>query len=89
MPARSSLVALVVAMEAASGAVATVSDRGDHVRVSVPAPPDVARSRAVLSVLLKTATWGSSDGSGELRLWAAIPKAELGRTAEERRSNER
>jgi hypothetical protein len=74
MPARSPLDDLVEAMEKASGAKATVSDRGDYIRVSVAVPADPGAYRAVLDVLSGAASWGSSDGTGKLRLWGAVLK---------------
>jgi hypothetical protein len=59
-------------MEQATGTTATVSSRGPYVRVSVSAPQDDATFRALLDVLLAADAWGSSDGTGELRVWASV-----------------
>jgi hypothetical protein len=61
-------------MEHASGAKATVSDLGSHVRVSVPAPADRDAYRAVLDVLSSLTLWGGSDATGEVCLWGSVPK---------------
>lgn len=77
MPARTPLDALVHALEQTSGAKATVSDRGDHMRASVAAPADRGAFQAVLDVLKSAAAWwGSSDAAGELRLWGAVLKSD-------------
>jgi type II secretory pathway component GspD/PulD (secretin) len=74
MPARTPLDALVRDLEQASGTKVTISDQDDHVRVSVPAPAERETYRAVLDVLSRAAWWGSTDGTGELRLWGAVRK---------------
>lgn len=76
MPAHSALQALIHDLEQASGSTATVSDRGDHIRVSVPAPVGRGVHRAVLDVLSRAAWWGSSDATGQLLLWGAVPKVQ-------------
>lgn len=63
------------AMEQAAGARATISDRGTHIRVSVPVPPSKAAFGALLRVLRQAEAWGSSDGTGEVVMWAAVTKA--------------
>ncbi|WP_318203038.1 hypothetical protein [Streptomyces sp. SCL15-4] len=72
--ARLPLDALRSAMEQAAGIAATVSDRGSYVRVSVPVPVGKAEFAALLEVLLAAESWGSSDGTGEVLMWAAIRK---------------
>ncbi|MCX5362866.1 hypothetical protein OG864_29650 [Streptomyces sp. NBC_00124] len=72
MPARLPLDDLRSAMEQASGATATVSDRGPFVRVSVPMPNTPEGYEALLAVVQHAAAWGSTDGTGELRLWASV-----------------
>lgn len=72
MPARLPLDGLRSAMEQASGASATVSDHGTHVRVSVPMPPDADAYGALLAVVEQAAAWGSSDDTGEVHVWAAV-----------------
>ncbi|MFJ3867920.1 hypothetical protein [Streptomyces nigra] len=76
MPTRLPLDALRSAMEQASGATATVSDRGAYVRVSVPMPATADGYEALLAVVTRAAAWGSSDGTGELRLWASVVRGE-------------
>jgi hypothetical protein len=49
-----------------------VSNRGTYVRVYVAAPQSPDAFRDVLDVLLTADAWGSSDGTGALRLWAAL-----------------
>lgn len=74
MPARTPLEALIEDLGRASGAEVTVSDHGDHMRVSVTAPAEAEAYEAVLNILLDAAAWGSSDATGELRLWGSVPK---------------
>ncbi|MEU6279517.1 hypothetical protein [Streptomyces sp. NPDC047028] len=77
MPAaRLPLHALRSAMEQATGAKSTVSDRGTHIRVSVPAPARGEVFQALLEVLRRAEAWGSSDGTGEVRMWASVRKGE-------------
>lgn len=72
MPSPLTVESLSSAIEQATGAVPTVSNRGQYVRVYVPAPEGEAEFRALLDVLLTADAWGSSDGTGELRMWAAL-----------------
>ncbi|MGW1595235.1 hypothetical protein [Streptomyces sp. NPDC002343] len=72
--ARLPLDALRSAMEQAAGIAATVSDRGAYIRVSVPVPAGKERFGALLAVLLGAESWGSSDGTGEVLMWAAVRK---------------
>lgn len=74
MPARLPLDTLRSAMERVTGCTATVADRGAYVRVSVPAPEGDEEFRALLDVLLTADAWGSSDGTGELLMWASLVK---------------
>jgi hypothetical protein len=76
MPAHTALQALIRDLEQASGSAATVSDRGDYICVSVPAPAGRGAHRAVLDVLSRAAWWGSSDATGKLLLWGAVPKVQ-------------
>ncbi|GAA1008506.1 hypothetical protein ACFQWA_11830 [Streptomyces thermogriseus] len=61
-------------MEQAAGCAATISDRGQYARVSVPAPADDTEFQALLKVLLRADAWGSSDGTGRLVMWASVVK---------------
>jgi FlaG/FlaF family flagellin (archaellin) len=72
MPSRLTVDALRHAIEQAAGDVSTVSNRGTYVRVYVAAPQSPDAFRDVLDVLLTADAWGSSDGTGALRLWAAL-----------------
>ncbi|SED27462.1 hypothetical protein SAMN05216532_4030 [Streptomyces sp. 2231.1] len=74
MPARLPVDALRSAMERAADHAVAISDRGTHIRLSVPVPEDRERFRALLDVLLTADHWGSSDGTGELRMWGAVQK---------------
>jgi hypothetical protein len=72
MPSRLTVDTLRWAIEQATGDVPTVSNRGAYVRVYVAAPESADAFRALFDVLLAADAWGSSDGTGELRLWAAL-----------------
>jgi hypothetical protein len=72
MPSRLTVDTLRSAIEQATGDVSTVCNRGTYVRVYVAAPQAPDALRDLLDVLLTADAWGSSDGTGELRLWAAL-----------------
>lgn len=72
MSARPTVDSLRSAIERAACDVSTVSNRGAYVRVYVAAPQSPEAFRALLDVLLTADAWGSSDGTGQLRLWAAL-----------------
>ncbi|MER5401655.1 hypothetical protein [Streptomyces sp. NPDC002599] len=72
MPARLTVDSLRAAIELAAGDVSTVSNRGAYVRVYVAAPQAPQALRDLLDVLLTADAWGSSDGTGQLRMWAAL-----------------
>jgi hypothetical protein len=60
------------AIAEATGDVPTVHNRGPYVRIYVAAPQDETTFRELLDVLLTADAWGSSDGTGQLRMWAAV-----------------
>ncbi|MFF8533756.1 hypothetical protein ACF07B_17610 [Streptomyces sp. NPDC015532] len=72
MPSPLTVETLCSAIEQATGDVATVSRRGGYVRVYVAAPQADDALRDLLDVLLTADAWGSSDGTGQLRMWAAL-----------------
>ncbi|MEW2759011.1 hypothetical protein AB0944_41610 [Streptomyces sp. NPDC048399] len=72
MSARPTVDSLRSAIERAACDVSTVSNRGTYVRVYVAAPRSPEAFRELLDVLLTADAWGSSDGTGTLRMWAAL-----------------
>ncbi|MEU9136932.1 hypothetical protein AB0D33_13340 [Streptomyces sp. NPDC048404] len=72
MPSPLTVDALRSAIERATGDVSTVCKRGTYVRVYVAAPQAPDALRDLLDVLLTADAWGSSDGTGQLRMWAAL-----------------
>ncbi|MEU7340532.1 hypothetical protein [Streptomyces sp. NPDC007074] len=72
MPARLTVESLRSAIEQAAGDVPTVSHRNGYVRIYVAAPAAPDAYRELLDVLLTADAWGSSDGTGQLRMWAAL-----------------
>jgi FlaG/FlaF family flagellin (archaellin) len=72
MSARPTVDSLRSAIERAACDVSTVSNRGTYVRVYVAAPQSAEAFRELLDVLLTADAWGSSDGTGQLRMWAAL-----------------
>lgn len=72
MPARLRAAELRTDMERAAGHAAEIREHRDQLRVSVPCPTDEDRWKALLKVVQSADYWGSSDGTGQLRVWAAI-----------------
>lgn len=72
MPARLRAAVLRTDMERVTGCTAEIREYPSRLRVSVPCPTDEKTWKALLAVVQSADYWGSSDGTGELRVWAAI-----------------
>jgi hypothetical protein len=72
MPARLRAVVLRADMERVTGCAAEIREYPNHLRVSVPAPADQNTMQALLEVVQSADFWGSSDGTGQLRVWAGV-----------------
>ncbi|MDN3023824.1 hypothetical protein [Streptomyces sp. S.PB5] len=72
MPARLRAAELRTDMERATGSAAEIDEYPTHLRVSVPAPVGEEIWQALLGVLASADRWGSSDASGQVRVWASV-----------------
>lgn len=72
MPARLRATVLRTDMERAAGCAAEIREYPNQLRVSIPAPTDEKAWQALLEVVQSADCWGSSDGTGQLIVWAAV-----------------